>query len=164
MTNQIPLCSGIGTSSQESPQSPRSASSRGQYPVTTLGKGFSLIFLLCLKPRSWQSTGSCKSHLIRCYQRPKHQVGAGALQQPVARGQFCESQHPGALHRPAWQSMAQHSALSAFLELMGWLFQSCGEHSISYWLPSSLLARAFGEGSGVAMGETRLSINPTGSG
>lgn len=92
-------------------------------------------------------------------------MGTRAPQEPAARGQCRESQHLGALHHLAWHGMVQHGALSAFLELMVWLFQSCGEPGISYQHHSSLLARAFGDSSGVvAVGGTGLSINPAGSG
>lgn len=64
----------------------------------------------------------------------------------------------GALHHPAQHSMAWHGALSAFLELMGWLFQPCRDPAISYWHRFGLLARAFGEGSGV--GEGRVIHQP----
>lgn len=87
-------------------------------------------------------------------------MGTGDFEEPAARGQCCESQLSGALHHPAQQGMAQHSALSAFLELMVWLFQPCRDPGISYQHRSGLLARAFGKGSGVVMGEAGYPSTP----
>lgn len=102
--------------------------------------------------------------VICSYQGPKHRTGTRAPQDPTAGEQSREAQQPGALHHPAEHGMVQCGALSAFLELMGWLFQPCGDPSISYQYFSGLLARAFEEGSEVGRGGTGLSINPTGSG
>lgn len=82
-------------------------------------------------------------------------MGTGVPQEPAARCQC-----PGALHHPAQHCMAQHSALSAFQELMGWLFQPCGDPSTSYQHRSGLLARAFGEGSGVVVGGNQVIHQP----
>lgn len=72
---------------------------------------------------------------------PQECAAGGNAVNPSTRG-VCTIQH----------GMAQHGALSAFLELMGWLFQPCGDPSISYRHRSGLLARAFEEGSGVVGG------------
>lgn len=126
------------------------------------GKGLSID--CSAMPETSKALDPARITVICSYQGPKHRMGTRAPQEPTAGGQSCESQQPGALHHPAEHSMAQCGALSAFLELMGWLFQPCRDPSISYQYSSGLLARAFEEGSEVESGGTGLSINPTGSG